>query len=314
MTDLATSLERRLTLRQLRIFKTVVDQRNFTRAAEQLCLTQPAVTHQMQTLARAIGQPLFQTGRTFELTPVGRATYERAGRVLALVRETGEAIDELTGLRKGSVRVAGDTTASVYVLPDALAAFHREHPDIQLRLEVVKRDDVRDLLLRGEVDLGILNVIGNDPLLTVAPLLDTEFNCFAAPTHPLASRKGPLEPRDLAGAPLLVREIGSGTRAASDEVLNAAGVRPDLEMANNGALKRAVAGGLGVTIISVHAVHLELTLGLLKALEVRGFPIRRTWHIAWAAERLLSPAARAFFTFLCGSQWRQNLPVPLGIE
>lgn len=313
MTDLATSLERRLTLRQLRIFKTVVDQRNFTRAAEQLCLTQPAVTHQMQTLARAIGQPLFQTGRAFELTPVGRATYERAGRVLALVRETGEAIDELTGLKRGSVRVAGDTTASVYVLPDALAAFHREHPDIQMSLEVVKRDDVRDLLLRGEVDLGILNVIGDDPLLTVAPLLDTEFNCFAAPTHPLASRKG-LEPRDLAGAPLLVREPGSGTRAASDEVLNAVGVRPDLEMANNGALKRAVAGGLGVTIISMHAVHLELQLGLLKALDVRGFPIRRTWHVAWAAERLLSPAARAFFTFLCGSSWRQNLPVPLGIE
>lgn len=313
MPDLATSLERRLTLRQLRIFKTVVDQRNFTRAAEQLCLTQPAVTHQMQTLARAIGQPLFQPGRHFELTPVGRAAYERAGRVLALVRETGEAIDELTGLKKGSVRVAGDTTASVYVLPDALAAWHRQHPEIELNLEVVNRDQVRDLLLRGEVDLGILNVIGNDPLLTVEPLLDTEFLCFAAPTHPLASRTG-LEPRDLARAPLLVREPGSGTRAASDEVLNVAGVRPDLEMANNGALKRTVAGGLGVTIISVHAVHLELQLGLLKALDVRGFPIRRTWHVAWAAERLLSPAARAFFNFLCGPEWRQNLPVPLGVE
>src|SRR6202022_4950708 len=108
--ELGSSLERRLTLRQLRIFKTVVDQRNFTRAAEQLSLTQPAVTHQMQTLARALGQPLLQPGRVFELTPVGRAVYERAGRVLALVRETGEASRELVGLRRGAVRVAGANT------------------------------------------------------------------------------------------------------------------------------------------------------------------------------------------------------------
>jgi LysR family transcriptional regulator, low CO2-responsive transcriptional regulator len=313
MPDLATSLERRLTLHQLRIFKTVVEQRNFTRAAEQLSLTQPAVTHQMQTLARALGQPLLQPGRVFELTPVGRAVYERAGRVLALVRETGEAIDELVGLRRGAVRIAGDTTVSVYVLPDAIAGFHREYPDIELSLEVVRRDMVRELLLTGEVDLGILSVYGDDPLLAVEPLLENEFLCYTAPTHPLAGRAG-LEPRDLAGAPLLVREPGSGTREATDEVLNRAGIRPDLEMANNGALKRTVAGGLGVTIVSVHAVQLELTLGLLKTLEVSGFPVRRTWHVAWVAERLLSPAARAFLAFLRGSGWRQSLALSLGVE
>lgn len=311
--ELGSSLERRLTLRQLRIFKTVVDQRNFTRAAEQLSLTQPAVTHQMQTLARALGQPLFQSGRAFELTPVGRAVHERAGLVLALIRETGEAIDELVGLKRGAVRVAGDTTVSVYVLPDAFAAFHRLHPDIELNLEVVNRDTVRELLMRGEVDLGIFSVRGNDPLLTFETLLENEFQCFAAPTHPLASRSN-LEPRDLAGAPLMVREPGSGTREATDEVLIPAGVRPDVVMANNGALKRAVAGGLGATIISVHAVQLELSLGLLKTLDVRGFPIRRTWHVAQVAERLLSPAAQAFRAFLCCSDWRQNLVVSLGVE
>jgi DNA-binding transcriptional LysR family regulator len=311
--ELGNSLERRLTLRQLRIFKTVVDQRNFTRAAEQLSLTQPAVTHQMQTLARALGQPLFQSGRAFELTPVGRAVHERAGLVLALIRETGEAIDELVGLKRGAVRVAGDTTVSVYVLPDAFAAFHRLHPDIELNLEVVNRDTVRELLLRGEVDLGILSVRGNDPDLTIEPLLENEFQCFAAPTHPLASRTN-LEPRDLAGAPLMVREPGSGTREATDEVLIPAGVRPDVVMANNGALKRAVAGGLGATIVSVHAVQLELSLGLLKPLDVRGFPVHRTWHVAQVAGRLLSPAAQAFRAFLCCSDWRQNLVVSLGVE
>jgi DNA-binding transcriptional LysR family regulator len=311
--ELGNSLERRLTLRQLRIFKTVVDQRNFTRAAEQLSLTQPAVTHQMQTLARALGQPLFQSGRAFELTPVGRAVHERAGLVLALIRETGEAIDELVGLKRGAVRVAGDTTVSVYVLPDAFAAFHRLHPDIELNLEVVNRDTVRELLLRGEVDLGILSVRGNDPDLTIEPLLENEFQCFAAPTHPLASRTN-LEPRDLAGAPLMVREPGSGTREATDEVLIPAGVRPDVVMANNGALKRAVAGGLGATIVSVHSVQLELSLGLLKTLDVRGFPVHRTWHVAQVAGRLLSPAAQAFRAFLCCSDWRQNLVVSLGVE
>jgi DNA-binding transcriptional LysR family regulator len=293
-------LERRVTLHQLRIFLSVVDHSNFTRAAEALSLTQPAVTHQIQALSR---------GST-ELTPVGQALYERATRILALVRETGDIIDDIAGLRRGSVTIAGDTTVSDYVLPDALAAFHKQHPEIDLRLESVNRVRVRDLLLRGEADLGVLGRLWEDELLMAEQLLDNELRCFAAPSHPLRNLQ-PLPCTRLAEGPLLLREVGSGTREAADSVLERYGIKPDLEMTNNTALKRAVAGGMGVTIMSVHAVQLEMALGLLCELDVEGFPVRRPWHVVWSRDRLLSPAAQAFRTFLHTADWRLTLPVPL---
>jgi DNA-binding transcriptional LysR family regulator len=306
---LTSPLERRITLHQLRIFKTVVDLKGVTRASEALSLSQSAVTHQMQALARSLGHPLFQTARrTFELTPVGQALADRAGRILALVRETGEALDDIAGLRSGSVRIAGDTTAGIYVLPDALAAFRSVHPDIQLSLEVVNRKTVRELLLSGDADLGIAGRLWDDDLLEAEPFIENELACFSAPTHPLVGRE-PLRPRDLLDGPLLLREPGSGTRESAEEILRAHGVdpQPAMQMASNGALKRAVTKGLGVTVLSTYAVRLELELNLLHALDVQGFPVRRRWHVIWARERILSPAAQAFRRHLHATDWRTAL-------
>jgi LysR family transcriptional regulator, low CO2-responsive transcriptional regulator len=312
----APALERRLTLHQLRIFKTVVDLGGFTRAAEALNLTQSAVTHQVQTLAGSLGHPLFQPGRrTLELTTVGSALYERAGRILALVRETSDALDDIAGLRTGSVRVAGDTTVGIYVLPDALASFHREHPAIELSLEVVNRRRVRDLLLSGDADVGVAGRLWDDDLIEAEPFMDNELRCFSAPNHPLAGRQA-LEPADLLDGPLLLREPGSGTRESAEAILRDHGVEavPAMQLASNGALKRAVARGLGVTVLSTHAVTLELRLGYLRPLRVAGFPVRRTWHVVWAGERTLSPAAQAFRRHLLSPDWREDLGVTLGTD
>src|SRR5260370_18520092 len=244
---LTSSLERRITLHQLRIFKTVVDLKGVTRASEALALSQSAVTHQMEALAKAVGPPLFHPGRrTLELTPVGQALAERADRLLAWVRETGEALDDIAGLRGGSVRVAGDTTAGIYVLPDALAAFRLQHPDVQLSLDVVNRKTVRELLLSGDADLGVAGRLWDDDLLESEPLIDNELACYSAPDHPLAGRE-PLEQRDLIDGPLLLREPGSGTRESAGEILRANGVGPHtaIQRTSNAPLKRAVTKGLG---------------------------------------------------------------------
>lgn len=301
-----------MTLHQLRIFVSVVDHGNFTRAAEALALTQPAVTHQIQALAKAVGHSLFQPTRgSTDLTAIGRALYDKACRILELVHETGEVIDDIAGLRKGSVTIAGDTTVSAYVLPDALAAFHKCRPGIDLNLLAVNRDQVRDALLQGQADLGVVSQLWDTDLLEGEPLLDNEYCCVIAPAHPL-TRRQPMGSRELLGGPLLLREVGSGTREAADSVLAPLGILPDLEMASNGALKRAVAGGMGVTILSKHAVQLELALGMLQTLDVEGFPVRRPWQVVWARERLLSPATQAFRQFLRTADWRLTLPVPLG--
>jgi DNA-binding transcriptional LysR family regulator len=311
-----TSLERSITLRQLRIFTSVIEQRSFTRAAEALSLTQPAVTHQMQALARAVGRPLLDPGsRAPVLTAVGQALHERAGRILAMVGDAQEAMDDVAGLRAGRVHVAGDTTVGIYVLPDAMAAFHREHPGVALSLDVVNRAQVRELLLEGIADVGVIGTLWDDDVLDAEPFLENSLMCFCAPGHPLAERE-PLQPVDLLDGPLLLREPGSGTRESAERILRDAGVEPlaAMEMASNGALKRAVAGGLGVTVLSTYAVRLELQVGLLRPLRVAGFPVERMWHVTWTRERLLSPAAAAFRAFMHSPDWRASLAIPLGSE
>ncbi len=309
-------LERRVTLHQLRILVTVVESGGFTRAGEVLALTQPAISHQVQALARAIGHPLFQPGRcTPELTPVGRALYEWARRILALVGETGETIEELVGLRAGSLSVAGDTTVGIYVLPDALAGFRRHHPEVELQLDVLNRHQVRDRLLCGEADLGVVGRPFEADLFCAEPLLENTLLCLSAPDHPLAAQE-PLQPARLLDGPLLLREPGSGTRESAEAILRQHGVEPvaAMQLASNGALKRAVARGLGVTVLSVYAARLEIELGLLRPLRVEGFPVRRTWHVVWPRERILSPAARAFRAYLHETEWRASLPTPLGSD
>jgi|HubBroStandDraft_6_1064221.scaffolds.fasta_scaffold96488_2 DNA-binding transcriptional LysR family regulator len=311
-----TRLERSITLRQLRIFTSVIEQRSFTRAAEALSLTQPAVTHQMQALARAVGQALLDPGsRAPVLTAVGQALHERAGRILAMVGDAEQAIEDVAGLRAGRVRVAGDTTVGIYVLPDAMAAFHREHPGVALSLDVVNRAQVRELLLQGVADVGVVGTLWEDEALAAEPFLENSLMCFCAPGHPLVQRE-PLEPQDLLVGPLLLREQGSGTRDSAERILRDAGIEPiaAMEMASNGALKRAVAGGLGVTVLSTYAVRLELQLGLLRPLRVHGFPAERMWHVTWAGDRLLSPAAGAFRAFLHSPDWRSSLSTALGTE
>ncbi len=312
----SADLERRLTLHQLRIFVTVVERGSFTRAGEALALTQPAVSHQVQALARAIGHPLLQPLRgTPELTPVGRALYERARRILALVKETGEAIEELAGVHAGSLSVAGDTTVGIYVLPDALAGFRRAHPRVELRLDVLNRQQVRERLLSGEADLGVVGRPFEVSLFHAEPLLENTLMCFSAPDHPLVAKE-PLQPAQLLEGPLLLREPGSGTRESAEAILRQHGVEPvaAMQLASNGALKRAVARGLGVTVLSVYTARLEIELGLLHPLRVEGFPVRRTWHVVWPRERILSPAAQAFRAYLHTPEGRASLPLPMGSD
>lgn len=315
---MSLSLERRMTLHQLRMFKNAVDTGTFTRAADALGLSQPAVTHQMQALARGIGHALFQSkqrGGKLDLTAVGRELYDRAGQILALVQEADDAIADIEGLKSGSVTVAGDTTVGIYVVPDALSAFHRKFPHIKLRLDVVNRNRVRELLQSGDADLGVIGRLFEDKLFSALPLVENHLMWFCAPDHPLVKRE-PLRLRDVIKGPLLMREPGSGTREAAETVLASQGIdaTPDMEMASNGALKRAVAGGLGVTLFSTSAVRLEVAAGLLHPLRVKGFPLRRMWHVVWLKERLLGPAARAFRDYLQTTEWREHLPLALGSD
>lgn len=309
--SLEALLESRVTIHQLRVFATVAALRSFTRAAEALHLSQPAVSHQMKGLAQSIGTPLFEPAvhRT-QLTAAGELLHEHADRILGEFRAAGRAIDDLRGLRRGTLRVFGDTTVGIYVLPDVLGAFKEAYPDIDVRLDVGNRDQLFHRFETEDADFGVIGHLWDRPAipLQVVPFLPNELIAIASPRHPLASATHVTIDR-LAEEPFIVREYGSGTRETADAALQLADrpVRILMELASNGAIKRAVARGLGVSILSRHAVALELRLGHVIELPVHGFPLRRQWHLVHRQDHRLSPAGEAFRAFIEEGSWRASI-------
>jgi DNA-binding transcriptional LysR family regulator len=300
--------ERRVTVHQLRIFKTVADVRSFTRAAEQLNLSQPGVSHQVRALSNAVGAPLFeQLGPLIHPTETGRLLYDHAILILSEFEAAGRAIDELHGLKRGLLRLVGDTTVGIYVLPDVLGAFKQEHPDVELRLDVGNRQHAYERLLANEADFAVVGRPWLQPgvPLTARPFLPNELIAIAAPGHPLAGAHRVSLAR-LATEPFIHREPGSGTRETAEEALAKTGrpVHVAMELASNGAIKRAVARGLGVAILSRHAVSLELRLGVVVELPVTGFPLHRQWHLVYPRDRRFGPVGEAFLSFLDEGRWR----------
>lgn len=289
-----------MNLQQLRTFRVVAQQRSYSRAAQLLYLSQPGVSLQVRALEQSIGMPLFErSGRQLRLTEAGVALLEYADRILSLVDESQQALEELGNARRGIVRVAASTTAGIYIVPRALGGFHRQNPGVRLTLDVVNRFTVADRLLRDEVDVAVMGLIEDAHDLQVEPFLPNELVVVASPRHPLAQRKH-IAIADLANETLLLREQGSGTRTDIERMF-AKGqlvMRLGMELRSSGAIKQAVAADLGIAIIPLHAIELELLAKRLVTLNVEGFPIRRDWSIARRAGRRLSAAANALWDYL----------------
>jgi DNA-binding transcriptional LysR family regulator len=273
------------------------------------------VSHQVKALVDAVRAPLFEeVGRRFHLTGAGQLLYEHAARILADFEEAGKALDELHGLRRGSLRLTGDTTVGIYVLPDLLGAFKKAHPGVDVRLDVGNRQDVYERLAGNRTDFAVVGRLWARSAipLTVVPFLPNELVAIAAPSHPLAQVERVSIAR-LADEPFIMREPESGTRETAEEAFRRSGrpVRIVMELASNGAIKRAVARGLGLSIISRYAVSLELKLGLLSELKVAGFPLRRNWHLVYPRDKKPGPVDQAFLAFIEDGGWRANLGEPL---
>ncbi len=311
-------LDRLVTVHQLRLLAAVVERGGVTRAAEALGLSQPAVSHQLKALRTALAVPLLEgAGARQRLTPAGEIVYGHARRILAEFDAAGLALDELHGLRRGSLTVVGDTTVATYVLPDVLGAFRSEHPAIEVRLDVGNRQHVLDRLVANDVDFGVSGrPWDRSPVALVArPFLANELIAVASPRHRLAGVPR-IGLRDLADEPFILREPGSGTRETTEEAFRRAHLplRPFMELASNGAIKRAVARDLGVSVLSRYAATLELELGVLVELDVRGFPLRRQWHLFYPRDRRLGPTAEAFLRFLDEGGWQARVGPGLAVD
>jgi len=289
----------RVSLRQLKVFEAAATNRSFSKAAKILQLTQPGVSMHIKELESNAGLPLFErVGKRLFVTEAGQELLSRAREILRALKEADDALDGLKGLKRGRINLAVVSTAK-YFVPQLLALFGKDFPELEVRLAVKNRHSVIELLTANEVDLAIM---GRSPqsLDTVAEAFaENPHVIIASPENPLAAQRGIPVERAAAEA-FIVREPGSGTRLAMQQFFEdrELACRVAMEMASNETIKQAVMAGMGVSFISRHTIDLELQTGRLVVLDVVGTPVMRQWHVAHLAKKRLSPTAMAFKQFV----------------
>ena len=289
---------RHLTFRQLETFATVARLGSFSRAAEALHLTQPAVSIQIRQISESVGLPLFeQSGREIRLTAAGQELLRTARELDDSWNRFESAVDALKGLKKGRLRVALVTTAK-YFLPRMLGAFCQRYPDIEIELEVANRARIIERLRANEDDLYIMSFPPEELDVVATPFLDNPLVVVAPAAYPLPA--GPLSLADLAPHPFLLRETGSGTRKAVDRHLAANGLtlKVKLALGSNEAIRDLVASGMGLAILSRHVLGEHPEQEGLRILEVAGFPLQQPWSVVHLRQKILSLPAHAFMNEL----------------
>ena len=290
----------RASLVQLRSFEAVVRLGGVGRAARALHLAQPTVSTQLKELAAALGLALFEPrGRGLVPTPVGQRLAEAVRAMGTSWQQFEDDAAALQGLTRGRLCIAAVTTTE-YFLPDLLGPFARLYPGIQIELAVENRDAVVARLERGDDELAVMMRPPAHLALARWPFLENPLVLIAPRAHPFAGRRR-LKLADLVGEPLLAREAGSGTRAAAEEAFAEIGVAwpPRMVLGSNEAIKHAVRAGLGLAVLSRHALAEDPASEGLAVLAVTGFPLRRQWYLVWRQDRVLSLPARTLIDDFC---------------
>lgn len=289
-----------VTLRQLKVFESVARLLSFTRAAEELHLSQPAVSMQIKQLEETVGMPLFeQFGRRIYLTEAGKEVYQCARGISRQLEDTALVLEEMKGVRRGRLRIAVASTAN-YFTTRLIATFSKRVNGLTVSLDVTNREGLLRDLDHNETDLVIMGRPPAELDLVAEPFMDNPLVVIAAADHPLALQQRRISLDELKDETFVMREPESGTRVAMERFFAAQGVRlrTGMEMRSNEAVQQAVQAGLGLGIVSLHTLALELETGRLVVLDVESFPIMRRWYIVHRAGKRLSPVAQAFRKFV----------------
>ncbi len=289
-----------LTVHQLTVFRTVAHHLSYTKAAEVLYLSQPAVSQQIKTLEHVLGLQLFaRSGRGIVLTPAGQELVHHAERLLALLAQTAPVVREIQTLKRGSVLVGASASAGTYVVPSLLGAFHTHYPGVRITLVVASRRSIEERLLSHQIDIAVMSLIEQQEQFVVEFVMPYELVVVATPSHPLLGRTE-LSPHDLQHEMFLLSEPGSGTRLEIEQHFAQAGLslQSSLELGSIEAIKEGVIAGLGIAVLSRESVALEVAHRDMALLDVQGFPLQRQWYVAHVKGRRLSRAAMALQQFL----------------
>ena len=289
-----------LTLRQLRVFEAVARHMSFTRAAQELHLSQPAVSMQVKQLEDSVGLALFEKlGKRIFLTAAGFEMLHCAQSVLFKLKEAEQAFAEMKGIEGGRLNIAVATTVN-YFATRILAEFNRHFPNVGISLEVTNREGLLERLALNETDIVLMGQPPDDIDIEAVAFMDNPLVIIAPPGHPLAE-KDRVELEQLKNETFLMREPGSGTRSALERLCSSQGISligSGMEMNSNEAIKQGVQAGLGLGVVSIHTVEDELERGQLRLINAEHFPIQRQWFVVNRRGKRLSATAKAFKEFV----------------
>ena len=288
-----------ITIRQLQVFASVAKHLSYTRAAEELHLTQPAVSMQIKQLEKSVGLNLFeQIGKKIYLTEAGNVVLEHAISITSKLKSIENDLEQLKGIDGGRLTVCIASTVN-YFATRLISRFSQAYPSVQISLDVTNRHDLLKRLETNEPDLVLMGRPPSSADLNSTAFMDNPLVIIANPHHPLAG-KANIPIKRLAGEKFVLREQGSGTRSAMEEIFKKHKVEPKIgtQLSGNESIKQAVEAGLGLALVSFHTVDLELKANRLITLDVQHFPILKKWHIGHRSGKHLSATAQAFWDFV----------------
>ena len=284
-----------ITFKQLRMMQALAETNSISAAAKVMHVTQPTASMQLKEMSLAIGLPLYEViGKKIYLTDIGLELAATAQDISRAWESFEQTVHASKGVNKGRLRIAVVSTAK-YFMPKLIASFCKKFPAIDVSLEILNRDGVLERLRSNRDDLYIMSMPPPDVALEDVIFMPNPIGLIAASTNTLAKQKM-VSLNDLKNHRFILREPGSGTRMAGDQFFVKKKFKPNirLELGSNEGIKEAVAGGLGIGIISLHALHGHLKEQGVSVVNVEGFPVKSAWHLVHLSAKQLSPVAQAF--------------------
>lgn len=287
----------------MRVFITVAEKKNFSKAAKALSLTQPAVSFQIQTLEQYYQTMLFdRVNRHIKLTSAGELLLEYAIHMNNLQAELEKNMQQLTGHVKGELLIGASTTIGEYILPFIVGDFKKEYPDVNVTIDIMNSEQVENLVKNRSIDIGIIESDPKDKDLTTTKFLDDEMSLIVPADHPWAA-KGKITLEELREEPFIIREPGSGSRLVVEQAMIDADFDIEtlnvvMEIGNTSAIKAAVISGLGMAIISKWASKDVVKMGKVALVDIEGLNMHRNFNIILNKEKFESEAASKFIDYL----------------
>ncbi|MDY6973880.1 MAG: selenium metabolism-associated LysR family transcriptional regulator [Thermodesulfobacteriota bacterium] len=291
-------------LRQLEVFRKVVELSSISKAADEVFLAQASVSERIATLEKAVGTRLLdRLARQVVPTKAGEVLYKHAVLLLEMKKTASLELQDFLGVKRGEIHMGGSTIPGEYILPKVIGRFHEQYPFVSVNLAVADTSEIQDRVLAGDLELGVVGSKASHRSLISRELWKDEL-VLAVPAKHQWAEKGEISLRELAQEPFILREAGSGTLKIMEDYFEASGIKTSdslhvvARFGTSTAVKEGIKAGIGVSILSLKALNTEIETGILKAITVKDISISRSFYLIRDKRRIFSPLCQAMLDFL----------------